>query len=209
MRAKATALVGVYVRVSTILQNEDGQRREIQRWLDGNGIAARQVRWYVDKESGDTLKRPEFTRLQTDVFHGDIRTVVVWKLDRLSRKIRDGINTLSDWCERGLRVVSVTQQIDFNGTMGKFLANIFFGIAEMEQELRRERQRAGIEAARAKGLYKGRKRGTTKNNPQRARQLKKQGNTLREIANAMQVSRNTVIRYLRQASETLHRKTTG
>jgi DNA invertase Pin-like site-specific DNA recombinase len=190
---KATA---VYIRVSTIGQNEAGQRQEVKRWLTGNGIPPESVRWYVDKESGDSLARPEFARLQRDVFNGEVGAVVVWKLDRLSRKLRDGINTLCDWCERGLRVVSVTQQIDFNGTVGKMLAAVLLGVAEMEQETRRERQRAGIEAAKARGVYLGRKSGTTKAKPARAAALRDKGLTHDEIATAMAVSRRTVIRYL-------------
>ena len=123
---------------------------------------------------------------------------VVWKLDRLSRKLRDGINTLCDWCERGLRVVSVTQQIDFNGTVGKMLAAVLLGVAEMEQETRRERQKAGIEAAKEQGVYQGRKAGTTKAKPQRAKRLRDKGLTHEEIGQALGVSRRTVIRYLQE-----------
>ncbi len=133
-------MIGVYVRVSTVGQNEAGQRREIKRWLESNGIAEGNVRWYVDKRTGDNLRRPGFEQLQKDVFHGAIQSIVVWKLDRLSRNLRDGINVLADWCDRGLRVVSVTQQIDFNGATGKMLAAVLLGVAEMEQETRRERQ---------------------------------------------------------------------
>ncbi len=144
----------VYVRVSTTGQNEAGQKREIERWLLGNGI--NDARFYLDKQTGDHLDRPAFRQLQADIFNGEVKTVVVWKLDRLSRSMKDGINTLCDWCDRGLRVVSVTQQIDFNGTVGKMIASVLFAVAEMEQETRRERQRAGIEVAKEEGKYKGR-----------------------------------------------------
>lgn len=185
----------VYVRVSTTGQNEAGQKREIERWLLGNGI--NDARFYLDKQTGDHLDRPAFRQLQADIFNGEVKTVVVWKLDRLSRSMKDGINTLCDWCDRGLRVVSVTQQIDFNGTVGKMIASVLFAVAEMEQETRRERQRAGIEVAKEEGKYKGRKKGTTKGRPQRARLLREQGLTLAEIATALGVSRMTVCRYLR------------
>jgi len=79
--------------------------------------------------------------------------------------MRDGINVLCDWCDKGLRIVAVSQQIDFNGTMGKMLAAMLLGVAEMEQETRRERQAVGIAAAKAKGVYRGRKQGTTKGKP--------------------------------------------
>jgi DNA invertase Pin-like site-specific DNA recombinase len=191
-------IVAAYVRVSTTGQNEAGQRQEIEQWLEGNGTPPGGVRWYVDKESGDTMARPAFERLQADVFAGTVGTVVVWRLDRLSRKLRDGINTLCDWCDRGLRVVSVTQQIDFNGTVGKIIAAVLLGVAEMEQEARRERQRAGIEAAKARGVYRGhgRKPGTTKASPKRAKELRAKGLTQQEIATALGVSRGTVARYL-------------
>lgn len=184
----------VYVRVSTTGQNEAGQRREINRWLKGNGVE--DVEWYIDRQTGDHLDRPDFRRLQADVFNGEIQTIVVWKLDRLSRSLRDGIDTLCDWCDRGLRLVSVTQQLDFNGTTGKLIASVLFAVAEMEQETRRERQRAGIEAAKERRVYKGRKRGSTKAKPARARALREKGLTLDEIAAALDVSRTTVCRYL-------------
>lgn len=191
--------VGIYVRVSTASQNEAGQKREIERWLDGNSVDRRTVRWYVDKESGDTLSRPEFERLQRDIFNGITKTVVVWKLDRLSRSLADGISTLTDWCNRGIRVVSVTQQLDFNGAAGKLIAAVLFAIAEMEQETRRERQAAGIAAAKEKGIYTGRKKGATKKgvDTDRAVVLRGQGLTQEEIASAMGVSVSSVRRYLK------------
>ena len=185
----------VYVRVSTVGQNEAGQRREIARWLKGNRLDG--VAWYVDRETGDNLDRPEFQRLQQAIFAGEHDAVVVYKLDRLSRTIRDGLAVLCDWCERGLRVVSVTQQIDFNGTVGKMIAAVLFGVAEMEQETRRERQAAGIAVAKEEGKYKGRKPGTTKARPQRAKQLREKGLNMDEIATALGVTRQTVDRYLR------------
>lgn len=128
--------------------------------------------------------------------NGEVETVVVWRFDRLSRSLRDGIDTLCGWCDRGLRVVSVTQQIDFNGSLGKMLAAVLFGVAEMEQEIRRERQKAGIEAARDRGVYKGRKPGSTKAKPQRALLMRQKGFKDTEIACALNVSRRTVQRYL-------------
>ena len=78
--------------------------------------------------------------------------MVLWKLDRLSRNLRDGLNVLIDWCDRGLRVVSTTQQIDFNGSLGKMLAAVLLGVAEMEQETRRRtpggRNQGGTRARR-------------------------------------------------------------
>ena len=121
---------------------------------------------------------------------------MVWKLDRISRRQRDGINVLADWCERDVRVVSLTQQIDLSGAVGRMVASVMFGLAEIELEYRRERQAAGIRVARKKGVYTGRRKGTKKGKPERARVLKDQGFTIVEIANAMAVSKRTVFRYL-------------
>lgn len=187
-------MIAAYIRVSTVGQNERGQRVEIRKWLEGNGLAG--VRYYIDKESGDTLDRPAFKRLQADVFKGIVKTVVVWKLDRLSRSIVDGLNVLADWCNRGIRVVSVTQQLDFNGTVGKMLAAIFFALGEMEQESRRERQAVGIALAKKEGKYKGRQPGTRKADAERAAKLRERGLKDDEIAKALGVTRRTVQRYL-------------
>lgn len=196
--APPTKIVAAYLRVSTVGQNEAGQRAEIERWLSGNGIDPTNVRWYVDKSTGDNLKRPEFERLQAKVFDGEVGTVVVYKLDRLSRSLRDGINTLGGWCEKGIRVVATSQQLDFNGSVGQLLAAVLFAVAAMEQETRRERQAAGIEVAKKAGKYPGRRKGTTKAKPRRAVKLKARGLTAEEIGKSLGVSRNTVFRYLRE-----------
>ena len=198
MRPTSNA-VACYIRVSTVGQNEAGQRREVERWLAGHGIDAGAVRWFIDKRSGDNLDRPAFREMQAAIFAGEVRTVVVYKLDRLARSLRDGVNTLAGWCDQGLRVVSVTQQLDFNGATGKLLAAVLFGIAEMEQETRRERQRAGIEVAKRRGRYRGRSPGTTKGKPARALELRGQGHTVPEVARALGVSARTAARYLATA----------
>ena len=142
------------------------------------------------------MTRPAFDNLQEAVFNGEVKTVVVWKLDRISRRQKDGINLLADWCERGVRVVSVTQQIDLNGAVGRMVASVMFGLAEIELEYRRERQAAGIRVAKTRGAYAGRKKGTTKGKPSRALQLRNKGLTVPEIASALDVSERTVFRYL-------------
>ena len=188
--------IACYVRVSSRRQKDDSQRAEIQKWLDANGIDPNQVEWYADKESGRTTKRPEFDRLQGDIFSGKVKTVVLWKLDRLSRRLQDGVTILADWADRGLKIVVVTQQLEFNGAIGRTLAALLLGLAEIEWEYRKERQAAGIEVAKKKGVYRGRQKGTTKGKPKRAIELREKGMTATEIANSLKVSERTVFRYL-------------
>lgn len=195
-------VIACYCRVSSVRQKTDSQKPEIRRWLDGNRIDPSTVAWFEDKETGKTLKRPAFDRLQKAIFTGTVTTVVVWKLDRISRAQRDGVNLLADWCERGVRVVAATQQIDLSGTVGRMVASVLFGLAEIESEYRRERQAAGVAEAKERGIYRGRQRGTTKAPPHRARELRCRGLTVQEIATALGVSRRTALRYLATAPTT-------
>src|ERR1700730_6692694 len=181
-------MIACYCRVSSARQKTDSQKPEIKRWLDGNRIDPSTVRWFEDKESGKSLKRPAFDRRQKAIFAGTVTTVVVWKLDRVSRAQRDGVNLLADWCERGVRVVAVTQQIDLSGAVGRMVASVLFGLAEIESEYRRERQAAGIAVAKERGVYRGRRRGTTKALPRRAQELRGRGLTVQEVATALGVS---------------------
>ncbi len=90
------------------------------------------------------------------LFAGKIQAVVVWKLDRLARNLKEGVNVLADWCNRGVRVVAITQQIDLSGPVGNLIASILFGIAEIELQHSKERQAIGITLAKKRGTYKGR-----------------------------------------------------
>jgi len=192
-------MIACYCRVSSRHQKSDSQKAEMLRWLRGNAMPLTRVHWFEDIETGDTLDRPAFTAMQHAIFAGTIETVVVWKLDRLSRRQCEGVNLLADWCERGVRVVVVTQQIDLRGTVGRLVASVLFGLAEIEQEYRRERQAAGIAVAKRNGVYRGRLKGTTKAQPTRAKALRDRGLTVSEIGQALGVSLRTVFRYLGDA----------
>jgi DNA invertase Pin-like site-specific DNA recombinase len=198
LRMENAVSIAVYVRVSTEDQDPESQKRDVTCWLKGHSHDPKKVLWFIDKETGKTLDRKEFTKLKTAIFNGDVKTVVCWRLDRLSRRLLDGIQLVAEWCEQGVRVVSVTQQIDLAGTMGKIIAAVLFGFAEIELETLRERQRAGIEAAKAKGVYKGGKPGRRKADPARAHTLRSQYPhlTVTEIACSMGVGQRTVERYL-------------
>ncbi len=167
--------VAAYVRVSSKDQKTDSQREEIRRWLEGNGITPDKVEWYVDVESGRKMSRPEFDRLRHDIFAGHVKTVVVFKVDRIARRLREGLDLLCDWCERGVRVVSVTQQVDVSGTMGRMVAALMLGLAEIEWEYRRDRQAAGIAVARRNGVTAVGPRGPRKRSPTGPRNSRPRG----------------------------------
>jgi len=190
-------MIAAYCRTRTTRQKNDSQIAEIEKWLAAHGYDSKQVQWFIDQESGKTLKRPKFEQLQKAIFAAEVKTVIVWKLDRLSRRLRDGINVLADWAEKGIRIIVVTQQIELDGPVGRMIAALLLGLAEIELDYRRERQMAGIEVAKKKGVFKGRKRGTTKAEPNRAQQLRARGLKVEEIAQALGTSKRTVLRYLR------------
>jgi DNA invertase Pin-like site-specific DNA recombinase len=186
---------GIYLRVSSPKgQKTDSQRAELEAWLKRQRISRAQ--WFEDRESATSLQRDAFQKLQAAIFAGEIDTVVVWKLDRLARSLKEGINVLADWCQRGVRMIAVTQQIDLSGPVGHLIASLLFGIAEIELQHTRERQAAGIALARKRGVYTGRRPGTTKAAPARAKTLRKQKLTVPEIAQALGVKERTVYNYL-------------
>jgi DNA invertase Pin-like site-specific DNA recombinase len=189
--------IAAYLRVSTSDQKTDSQRAEITAWLQRNGYDLGQVGWYVDVESGRKMSRPDFDRLKADIFQGHVKQVIVYKLDRVARRLREGLDLICDWCDRGIRLVSITQAVDVSGSVGRLVASLLLGLAEIEWEYRRDRQKAGIRLAKTKGVYQGRKAGAAKGSPERARELIAKGLSVPEVATTMGVSVRTVFRYLR------------
>lgn len=188
--------IAAYIRVSTYDQKTDPQREEISRWLRNHGIDPESTRWFEDKETGKNLKRPDFQKLQKAIFAGEIKTVLVWKLDRISRKMLDGLHTMRFWLNHGVGIVSITQQIDMTGPIGQLFAALMFAIAEFQLSTMKENQAAGIALAKQRGIYKGKKKGTKKLKPEEIRNLRKnlsvaqiaklKGITLRTVYNALE-----------------------
>ena len=188
--------VAIYLRVSSYDQ-EDGiqsQRRALKDYCVNQGF--KNIIWYKDKLSGKDTNRPSFKKLQKDIFNGKVNTVIVWKLDRLSRSLRDGINVLTDWLSKDIRIIAISQQIDFSGSVGKMIAGILFAVAEMERENIRENTKRGLAAARAKGIKLGPPR---KLKLKEVVELSSKGLSVQEIADKMDVTRQTVYNYLRIA----------
>ena len=178
-----------YIRVSTFDQDKglDSQKRAIKEWAKNNGI--KRIQWYVDKISGVRTNRPAFNKLQKDIFAGKIGIVICWKLDRLSRSLKDGINVLTDWCQKEIRIVSVTQQLDFNGTVGQLIASVLLAVAQMERENVRENTLRGLRAAKARGVQLGRPRQIETTD---VLKLQKKGLNITQIAQKLGKSRQAI-----------------
>ena len=142
-------LIG-YTRISTIDQNADLQRRALlEAGLDPADI-------YSDVISGtqQAKTRPGLSRVLDLARSGD--TVVVWRIDRLGRSLIDVLTTIEDLTERGIGVRSISDNIDPNTSTGRLLLGIFGTLAQYERDLIQERVRAGMDAARARGVRFGR-----------------------------------------------------
>ena len=181
-----------YARVSTIRQTPALQVDALE--------AAGCERVFTDVGSGATMQRPAYEELRRYLRRGDL--LVVWKLDRLGRSLRDLINIMAELEKEGIAFKSLTEGIDTSTAAGRMVANIFGSLAEFERELIRERTLAGLNAARARGRSGGRPSVMTPERIELVRKLREQeGMTLDQIASTVGVGRSTVVRALQvQAS---------
>lgn len=135
-----------YIRVSTAEQNIG---RQLEALKD---ITEKQ---YIDKLSGATADRPQLKEMLEFVREGDC--VIVTEISRLARSTKDLLDIVNKLKDSKVQFVSLKESIDTNTDTGKFLLTIFGAIAELERDTLKARQREGIEIAKQKGIYKGRK----------------------------------------------------
>lgn len=187
--------LAAYARISTRdKQTTKSQKHSIREWARSQRIPLDQIKWYEDKISGAKAERPALNKMLRAVERGSLDTVVVYRLDRLSRSTRGGLETLSQLADQQIRVVSVSQNIDFNGAMGKFLATLFLAIAEFERETIVERIKDGLAPARANGKVLGRPRNEKR--LAQVRKMKAEGWSVVEIADEVGCTRQNIYRAL-------------
>lgn len=136
-----------YARVSTEDQYLDLQRDALQR--AGCGVI------YEEASSGKSAERPELEQCRKALRTGD--TLVVWRLDRLGRSLPDLVQIVADLERSGVSFESLNEKIETGSAAGKLVFHVFAALAEFERSLIRERTRAGLAAARARGRLGGRK----------------------------------------------------
>ncbi len=105
--------------------------------------------------SGGTMERPALKQMLDDMAHGLVNTVVVYKVDRLSRSILDFHNMMKYFEKYGVNFVSITQSFDTSTSMGKLTLNMLLSFAQFEREVSSERVRDKLRASKAKGLWIG------------------------------------------------------
>ena len=184
-------MIFAYARVSTTDQNPDLQFDALKQ----SGYD----RLFIDKASGAKTDRPEFNKLLGQLRPGD--SILIWKLDRLGRSLRHLLDVVDFLNEIRVGLKSLTDPIGTTTSQGKLIFNIFASLAEFERDLIRERTKAGLAAARARGRIGGRPKGLSpeaKRNAIAAASLFREGNhTITEICQALNISRSTFYRYLK------------
>ncbi len=177
-----------YARVSTTDQNLDLQKDAL------NKVGCDRI--FTDEISGSTINRKGLSRALDTLREGD--TLVIWRLDRLGRSLRHLIDIINDLNERGIGLRSIEETIDTSSSTGKLIFHIFGALSEFERNLIRERTKAGLESARARGRLGGRPK---KLDNEKRKHLKilycDQKLSISEIARITGVSKPTVYSYIR------------
>lgn len=184
-------LIG-YARVSTQDQHLDLQKEAL--------IKAGCERVYEDKTSGARADRPGLAKALEMLRKGD--TLVVWKLDRLGRSVKQLVDLVGMLRAEGVEFKSLTDAIDTGTPSGRFFFHVMASLAEMERELIIERTRAGLEAAKRLGRHGGRRPKMTKSKIEAAKTLLQNGTPPKDVARNLGVSVPTLYRWL-PASERL------
>lgn len=178
-------LIG-YARVSTQDQNLDLQTEALTK------VGCKKI--YNDKISGSRAERPGLTKALEMLREGD--TLVVWKLDRLGRSIKNLVDLVGELHQQGIQFKSLTDAIDTGTPSGRFFFHVMASLAEMERELTVERTRAGLEVARQLGRKGGRRRQMTESKIESAKNLLANGVPPRDVATNLGVSVPTLYRWI-------------
>ncbi|SHF71569.1 DNA binding domain-containing protein, excisionase family [Kaistia soli DSM 19436] len=181
-----------YARVSTTDQSLGLQEQALQR----DGVE----RVFVETASGAQRDRPQLGKALEFLRKGDV--LVVWKLDRLGRSLRQLIDTVEALGERGIEFRSITENIDTSTPGGRLIFHVFGALAEWERSLIRERTMAGLKAAKEAGKVGGRPRALSDGDLAAAKALLADPSiTVKEVAERLGVSQPTLYRYLPAARD--------
>jgi len=179
-----------YARVSTDDQNLDLQRDALQQ--------AGCERVFEDTASGAKAERVGLVALMEVLRAGD--TVVIWRMDRLGRSLKDLIALVERLESVGVGLRSLQEKIDTTSSGGRLIFHLFGALAEFERNLIRERTQAGLTAARARGRHGGRKKRLDPAKQKIALRLyHERQHTVEEICRMMGVGRSTFYNYLNEA----------
>lgn len=180
-----------YARVST-------KDQDLSLQLDALDAAGCKI-IFREKMTGSTRERPELKKLLEQLREDDV--VIIWKLDRLGRSLKDLVQLVAEIQEKGAGLKSLNDHIDTTTPHGKLTFHLFAALAEFERDIIRERTMAGLASARARGRKGGRPKGLSKKASDKAiiaEQLYKEGSrSVAEICDHLSISKMTFYKYLR------------
>ena len=180
-----------YIRGSTADQNPERQRTELE--------AADVEEIYEDRVSGKNLDRPQLQEMLAFIRKGD--TIIVHSLDRLARNLSDLLKTVEALTQKGVSIHFLKEKLEFDAgkdasPTAKLMLQLVGAFAEFERSMIKARQREGIELAKARGAYLGRKRTVTPEQIEAVEKKMSLGMPLSVAAKKVGLSRSTVYRYL-------------
>lgn len=177
-----------YARISTTDQNLDLQIDALKK------AGCEQI--IKDEISGSLSERPGLQELNKILRKGD--EVIVWRLDRLGRSLKNLIALINDFQEKEVSFHSLCESINTSSSTGKLIFHIFASLSEFERNLILERTRAGIEAARARGRQGGRPKKLDKDKRKLAIDLYEgKKHSLKQICNTLGISKPTLYKYIK------------
>ena len=186
-----------YCRVSSRGQLDnyslEQQKQEILSKYDNAEI-------YVEQHTGKTVHRPILEDVKNKLAKGDM--LVVTKLDRLARNVKEGIEIVEELFDRGISVHVLNVGLLENSTMGRFFIQTMLAVAEMERSLILERMSAGKEIAKQDPNYReGRPKKYTKAQLAHAYELKQNGKTFKQIELMTGICKQTLWRYIKSLEQ--------
>ena len=184
-------LIG-YARASTQDQNLELQSDALTK------VGCQKV--FEDKVSGTRADRPGLAKALEILREGD--TLVVWKLDRLGRSVKQLVDLVEELHKQGVQFKSLTDAIDTGTPSGRFFFHVMVSLSKMERELIVERTRAGLEMARRLGRKGGRKPKMTDSKIESAKKLLASGVPPKDVARNLGVSVPTLYRWVPASAHT-------
>jgi DNA invertase Pin-like site-specific DNA recombinase len=183
--------IALYARVSTSDKGQDPemQLRELREYCERR-------QWIITSEfvdvgvSGAKDSRLQLNKLMVGAKQRQFDAVLVWKLDRFGRSLKHLVSALGEFEALGIAFVSLRDSFDLTTPAGRLMFNMVASFAEFERDLIRERVKAGIANRRAKGFRVGRKPLSV--DSKRLQALRSEGQTIRQIAETLGVSRSLV-----------------
>jgi DNA invertase Pin-like site-specific DNA recombinase len=184
----------IYCRVSTVDQHPETQLYDLREMANQRGYEV--IHEYTDTISGAKSKRPGLDRLMADARHHRFDVVLVAAFDRMARSVRHFLEVLDDLNNLGIEFISMRENIDTSGPLGRAMVVIVGAIAELERNLIVERVRAGMRRARLEGRQIGR---TPLNiDRQQVVRDRRTGMSLTCVAKKHRISRASVCRLMKQ-----------